>query len=326
MREPCASAATRSGRSRPSTALSAERRSPVQLDDLAPSSRSTVATDAESRSTTSDAPIIAARISIAATSGSPARAASTGVAPRRARRGRRAENVSPAPVGSTAPVDGRRRDRAATSAVTTTRAARAEREHDLGHAERPQRRGVEPAREDRGLLLVQLQHGEVRRAIARSTSASATSGPSAGDPHEPLRVERAGGGRRARARRASRAGSPSAEARRRSTQSASPSGPEPSRDVPGGPRVADRVVPHDAVVALVVEAERRRLRRRRRRSTGRPERLERREQGGSRRPARSAHGDRDVGAECARGPGRVEDAAAGARRRAGDDVDGTGSR
>ena len=139
------------------------------------------------------------------------------------------------------------------------RAARAESEHDLGHAERPQRIGARdpPAR----ILASSSFSFRTARysSVPRSTPASRSSGPRRAIQTTPWasssRRRPSACQRRQRVRREMRPKEPGDEHPSRLLER-----PRcPAFDVPRGPRVADRVDRHHAVVTLVVEAERRRL-------------------------------------------------------------------
>ena len=214
--------------------------------------------------------------------------------------------------------DGMRRDRRVELGGDDPRALRAEREDDLGDAEREQALRVERAREDPSLVLVELQHREVREHGPVDVGVSLERAD-AGDADDALRVEQEPASvaceRRDRRCGKVRAEEPGDEhpagigERRRC----------PAGDVVGRPWIADRVDRHHAVVALVVEAERRRLPPVGGRD-GHVERLERREGRRAVGGRAARHGD-DVRADPRRGSRGVEDTAARARSAAVDAVD-----
>ena len=134
---------------------------------------------------------------------------------------------------------------------------------DLGHSESQQALSVEPAGEDAPLVLVELQHRQVREHGPVDVGVPLERAD-ASDADDSLRVEQEppslAGERRNRRCRKVRAEEPGDEhpaciGQRRG---------RPAGDVVGRPRIADGVDRHHAMVALVVEAERRRLPSRRR--------------------------------------------------------------
>ena len=241
-----------------------------------------------------------------------------GRAPARARRDRRARR-RPRPPSGSGPRPRRGRIGTSRSGGDDARALRPQGDHDLGDAEREQAVRVEPARERARLVLVELEDRESVEHGCGRCGRRARAGRRA-QPRETLRVEEqappALGQRRHGRRGEVRAQEPGDER----PAGAGERGRRPPGDVLDGPGLADGVDRHDAVVALVVEAERGRLVgvTRLHRHAERLERCER-----HRAVGRGAAGDGDhVGADQRRGAGRVIDAAARARLTARDPVDG----
>ena len=198
----------------------------------------------------------------------------------------------------------------------------AEREHDLGDAERPQRRLVGPAAELLGLLVVELQRGDVTEDRRGRSTPSLTSGPIRAVAHEPLGVDdqpvAARGERGERLEREVLAGERADDDPRRVADRVA----DPAGDVVGRPGVAELVELHDPPVTVVVEREPGR-------PLGRPpahreaELLELRHDAprGPRRPSgRRARRPRPGRLRGARGRS-TRPRRPGARRRAGDDVE-----
>ena len=222
--------------------------------------------------------------------------------------------MSPAPVGSTSPLDGNGGNVLDGVGGDDPRPLRAEREDHLGHAEGLQPLGLRTADERLGLLVVQLEHLDVVEDVADVlVGVQRADGRGA---NEPLEVDE----------ETSAVGGEGRECLRREVGARQRADVDPRRVGHGRdgllrqPRVADRVLPHDPPVSLVVEAVRRR-RRGLDPGDGQAEGLERREQ---RRAIRGAArgADDGVGAEMGERARAPEYAAPRARRGTGDDVAG----